>query len=259
MTPSDERLKWLIEFLDAYKSEDFAAYEFGHYGMPSKTARLKQWEVLKIADDLKQFIAGPGLKCSVRMDDGEPVPLEDVEMGIDRIYQCRAALDIGSGLFTEKGPAMKQPPTLGKKWSFKNDGYKHLFSLLPGATEAMGPLVVPPDVRIGYDRSFPHSIVAHGKLEDLALLSLVFTLKETGTDKIAQCLECPRLFFKVRAKQKYCSKTCINRVSRREWLKKPENRVKESESAHRRYKRRVQQGRNIKVKPRPRSKSKGNE
>src|SRR5262245_52893596 len=130
MTPSDERLKWLIEFLEDYQSEDFGAYEFGHYGTPSKVARLKDWEVLKIADELKQFIARPDLKCLVRMD-GQAVPLDNVQVDIGRIAQCRAALDVGIGVFTKKGPARKE---LGSK----EGSYKYLFSDLPDATELMG-------------------------------------------------------------------------------------------------------------------------
>src|SRR5262249_38839226 len=104
MTPSEERLKWLIEFLEAYQFEDFGAYETGHYGTPSKTARLKDWEVLKIADEFKHFIARPDLNCFVRMDDGKSVPLEEVEIGLGQISQLRLDLDIGIGQFTERGP-----------------------------------------------------------------------------------------------------------------------------------------------------------
>lgn len=45
-------------------------------------------------------------------------------------------------------------------------------------------------------------------------------LMERGISEIQACPECARVFYRVR-KQKYCSKTCINRVSRRNWLNKP--------------------------------------
>jgi hypothetical protein len=123
-----------------------------------------------------------------------------------------------------------------------------------------GKVIVPPHgVTLAYDSDFPRSLVAVGRLEGLSILSVVLILSECGTDKIAQCLECSGFFFKVRITQKYCSKTCINRVSQREWRKKPENREKESTSAHRRYKRRVQQCRKVKVERRPNNKSKGKE
>jgi hypothetical protein len=241
MKPSEERLKWLIEdFLEAYKPEDFGTQE--------KPARLKDWEILKIADELKQFIASPGMTCFVRNDEKKKldvVSLDKVTIDKDQIAGLRFDLGVAIGEFTERGPATPEG--------------SYLFSLLPTRTGPLGCFSVPRDVEISYHEGFPHSIVAIGGLSGLSRLSLAFVLKETGTDKIAQCLECPRFFFKVRSSQKYCSKTCINRVSQREWRKKPENRDKESESAHGRYKRRVQKGRTVKVDRRPHHKPKGKE
>ena len=36
------------------------------------------------------------------------------------------------------------------------------------------------------------------------------------TQKIRRCPECSDLFLKIR-KQKYCSRTCVNRVNKRDW------------------------------------------
>src|SRR5262245_50688197 len=101
MKPSEERLKWLIEeFLEKYEPEDFGAL--------LQPARLKDWEVLKIADEVKQFIAAPDVKCFVRTD-GQKAPFRLDEMTIDtgQVAQLRRVLGRGLGQFTAKGPAVK--------------------------------------------------------------------------------------------------------------------------------------------------------
>ena len=71
-----------------------------------------------------------------------------------------------------------------------------------------------------------------------AVLFAVMLLLAGLHDNLRTCPECDRIFFKIR-KQRYCSKRCINAATRREWLKVPKNRKKESEWAHKRYERRV--------------------
>src|SRR5215831_4951742 len=102
MKPSEERLKWLIEeFLEKYEPEDFGAL--------LQPARLKDWELLKIADELKQFIAAPGSECFVRFDpEKNPVPLADVTLDVGEIAQLRRVAGAGIGQFTPKGPAVKK-------------------------------------------------------------------------------------------------------------------------------------------------------
>ena len=101
-------------------------------------------------------------------------------------------------------------------------------------------------------------VVFQGSLLDLFSIRCLTTLQNADPSFIAKCPECSRIFLRRVRKQQYCSKRCINRVSRREWLKKPKNQKKESEWAHSRYERRVQQktSENALVDRRPRSKKK---
>lgn len=59
------------------------------------------------------------------------------------------------------------------------------------------------------------------------------------TSRIVECLGCSQIFYRAHRKQKYCSKRCINRITRRQWLKNPKNREKERQWARERYQRRV--------------------
>jgi hypothetical protein len=77
-----------------------------------------------------------------------------------------------------------------------------------------------------------------GSLMEMFSIAILLALFSEGTSRITQCPECRLAFFRIR-KQKYCSKRCINRVSRRTWLRNPANREKEAEWAHERYRRRV--------------------
>src|SRR5262249_7141942 len=82
-------------------------------------------------------------------------------------------------------------------------------------------------------------------------------LMEEGTSQVQKCPECSRVFYRVR-KQVYCSKTCINRVSRRKWLEKPNNKKKDRQWARERYERRVKEKTNGNVKVQSRTKKGGN-
>src|SRR5262249_40866776 len=83
--------------------------------------------------------------------------------------------------------------------------------------------------------------------KNLFFIRFGLTLIQEGASQLATCQECKRIFYRVR-KQKYCSKTCINRVSRRNWLKNPKNRTKNKKWARERYERHVKEKTNGKVR-----------
>src|SRR5262245_39058940 len=57
-------------------------------------------------------------------------------------------------------------------------------------------------------------VVFQSSIRNMFFVRLGFVINDEGISQIKKCPECGRLFYKTR-KQKYCSKTCINRVSRR--------------------------------------------
>src|SRR5262249_48720766 len=83
------------------------------------------------------------------------------------------------------------------------------------------------------------------------------TLMERGASEVQIFPECDRVFYRVR-KQIYCSKTCINRVRRRNWLSNPKNKNKDRQWARERYERRVQEETSNKVRVKSRNKGGSN-
>ena len=98
-----------------------------------------------------------------------------------------------------------------------------------------------------------------GTLEELMQSALLTLLRDIALrGRIEECPECQRLFLRTR-RQVYCSRTCLNRISRRQWLQQPKNRKKEAQWARKRYEQRVktQKGENVKVQRRTRTKKGG--
>jgi hypothetical protein len=56
-------------------------------------------------------------------------------------------------------------------------------------------------------------------------LETLFWLIVSCPDRIRRCPECERLFVRIR-KQEYCSRTCVNRVNKRDWRKAQEAKAK---------------------------------
>ena len=89
-----------------------------------------------------------------------------------------------------------------------------------------------------------------GNMRDRMLLNVFSLLCRESTAKIHRCgrSDCKRIFYRVR-KQKFCSTRCQSRESVRRFRNKPENKTKESEQNHRKYKKQVEktQGRPTKI------------
>jgi len=93
--------------------------------------------------------------------------------------------------------------------------------------------------------------------ENLLNFRLGQTISTSGLSRIKVCSVCGGFFFANIGKKVYCSKRCINRVSRKKWLEDPKNLRKEREWAHQRYKTRTRAkvGQETSIKRRPRSTS----
>jgi hypothetical protein len=90
-------------------------------------------------------------------------------------------------------------------------------------------------------------LAASGSMHDVFLLNLWLILSREPIERVLRCkaADCNRIFYRKR-KQKYCSPRCQSRDFMRQFRKDPDNKDKESDKSHRRYKRRVE-----KVRKRP--------
>ena len=77
-----------------------------------------------------------------------------------------------------------------------------------------------------------------GPTKNMAILVLMGLLSNEPGDRVLRCPECNNYFYRIK-KQAYCSRACVNRVTVREWRKTEEGKRKESDSAHKRYEKRV--------------------
>jgi len=92
-------------------------------------------------------------------------------------------------------------------------------------------------------------ICVSGPTRDMADIVLLALLNKEPSNRVLRCPECNTLFYRIK-KQAYCSRTCVNRATVREWRKTKEGQRSESENAHKRYVKRMKakHGQNVKVK-----------
>jgi hypothetical protein len=78
------------------------------------------------------------------------------------------------------------------------------------------------------DRGMPerHCLSVTGNVRDLVWVLLLQLLATEDTAALAKCPECDRVFLR-QTNQRYCSKTCANRVGQRAWRERQETPVAE--------------------------------
>lgn len=108
------------------------------------------------------------------------------------------------------------------------------------------------DIIESFGLHLPHFI---GSTRACFLLMLQILLYSEREDRIFRCPECEKIFFRIK-KQKYCSRTCVNRVAVRKWRQTAEGKTKESERMRQRYKNKIETslGPNVKVRERKETK-----
>ena len=200
MRTSKDRLQWLIEFAQTPQL--------------SAATETKEWEWLKLKDEILEFIYGR-------------TGLLRFEIEVD------SETDPADGLTKERIDQLRKTARLVVH-EFVHDADTRAFVRLQFGFAAKG-------------------FVFRGSMADLFYVRLGLVICDEGISQIKECPECHRLFYRIR-KHKYCSKTCINRVSRKKWLKKPQNRKKESKWARERYKRRMREKTNGNIKIQERNK-----
>lgn len=97
-------------------------------------------------------------------------------------------------------------------------------------------------------------ILWDGLFRDAFLMQLIMSLMQLPLDTLRRCLECKKIFYRVR-KQQYCTRPCVHRANMRAWRQSDAGKEYERERSHTRYKDRVQErlGANISVRRQPRS------
>ena len=74
-----------------------------------------------------------------------------------------------------------------------------------------------------------------GNAPDMFLIRLAYLLNQQTAERILTCPECKKHFLKIR-KQKYCSRTCVNRANKRDWRERKEVQDEEPQTKSRRAK-----------------------
>jgi hypothetical protein len=222
MNTQEQRLTWLLEFTQLILE------------------KLKEWEWLKVRTELKDFLeAEPGVKVNFETSPDEPSN-DPAAVSAKEILDVQLRVFAALGMFSPSGAVFSRKLKSGT----------HTVRI--PASEGVS-LTTPTYLVFRKSDSLVH---VSGRLQNLVDYCLSTFLKDRQLfSRIDSCPECHRLFLRVR-KQIYCSKRCINRVTRRKWLKDPANQKKESRWAHRRYEKRVKKlkGENVKVRRRKREK-----
>ncbi|MDQ3829208.1 MAG: hypothetical protein M3361_07845 [Candidatus Tectomicrobia bacterium] len=155
-------------------------------------AKLRPGDWTNLVEGLKRFLSpGPGFNVRFLSEEtqkrawGTPITWDDV-CSLQRDFQS-----LLNGLVaTQETPdqwAVQLPPTVVEEVS--------LFVMALGDTKVLFPL---------------------GRFKDMALLTLAFLLTSQPTQELRRCPECHTIFLKVKH-QRYCSRSCANRVYVREW------------------------------------------
>jgi hypothetical protein len=218
MMTSADRLRWYIDFARVH----------------SRNQELKEWQVLKLRDEIIEFVAGsePDESFRFQLKDrpiDQIITRESIIRLAEQARNCLTVLFVPS--LTSKD---NSPPRLADLLNWQK-AFVYLGS-----------------PSIWLQRSSATFLI-ESNLQSLLFIRFAFVLKDEGASQIERCPECCEFFYRVR-KQVYCSKTCINRVSRRNWLKNAQNRKKDREWARKRYERRVKNKTNVNVKVRSRTK-----
>lgn len=241
-----------------------------------KELRLKEWQYLKLKEEVIEFVGGNDpnepfrfLPEKIRIEDDEmesdygptykPSPLsvsETLERWLTK--DTMIILAVSAGWYLEK--ALAPPQTVPARKPIEAVSFR----TRPGEqVDQPSPFPLRKEIKIVPTIDFGTPTVSfdlstatwaiESDPENLFFIRFGLTLIQEGTSQLATCPECKRIFYRVR-KQVYCSKTCINRVSRRNWLKNPRNRKKDRQWAQKRYERRVKEKTNGNVEVQSRSK-----
>jgi hypothetical protein len=260
MKTSGDRLRWFIEFAQ----------------LDRNLAGVKEWEYLKLKEEVVEFVVAPDSNEQVHLDvKQEPLDYDDygpvygpsrksIREAMEEWLTKERLLELleysgdylGGFLPSSKvmagEPIILAPFKLGspeKPVPKPTTERKTKFRIVPKERRDTIWFGTP---NVSFRMSTASWIVEAAPM-NLFFIRFGLALMQEGTSAIQSCPACGRAFYRVR-KQQYCSKTCINRVSRRNWLENPKNKKKERQWAHERYERRVKEKTkgNVKVESRSR-------
>jgi hypothetical protein len=268
MKTAADRLKWFLEFaqLEWVSNLDPDDYLIETPKSTPTLKQLKEWEYLKLKDEVIEFIGGTDVSEPVRFGIKEkPVAFDKNGFPIWPQQSGRTLRDEIDEWLTKEKLAVLSVRSKGYLASYIRD---EVVTETTGVSPTFRKDAAPVRKRVFVRKknetiSFLSPTVSfnmrtatwliESSPAHLFFIRFGLVLMEEGTSQIQKCPECRRAFYRVR-KQKYCSKTCINRVSRRQWLAKPKNKKKERQWARERYERRVRRRTNGKVKVQSRKK-----
>jgi hypothetical protein len=279
MMKTSDRLKWFLDFAQLAWVSNLDPEEFLLSTPESITGlkELKEWEYLKLKEEVIEFIGGDDPHESFRFGIEKEILDEDAS-GFP-IWGLRPIVSEATAEFLTR----EELAALCVRAGYYLDAYIGRVIEVTDTT-AIGPMtfrkgaprpVIPAPRKktivtkksetinfgrptVSFNMGTATWFIESSSPAHLFFIRFGLVLMEEGTSQIQKCPECQRAFYRVR-KQKYCSKTCINRVSRRKWLENPKNKKKERQWSHERYERRVKEKTNGKVKVQSRvTKKRGN-
>ncbi|MGI8784620.1 MAG: hypothetical protein ACR2L2_13330 [Acidobacteriota bacterium] len=175
----------------------------------------KEWAELK--DDLWQFLAGDGLSA-IQFWADKTTDLDLLEIQILQ-GKTRLLLRQVPKNRVEEGSTVQTPQIVIGELSY----------ILVPSTRRL--LAHPSGRPVGSGSS----VWVSGRLSDAFLVTLLFLLSnEESTDRIMRCLECGRIFLRVR-RQEFCTAKCADRANKRRWRSQRRNRLMEARAAQLRY------------------------
>jgi hypothetical protein len=241
MKTSAERLKWFLDFaqLEWVSNLDEEAFLFETPESIPELKELKEWEFLKLKEEVIEFIGGDDANEPFRFGiKKEPVAYDK---NLFPIWGRRRILSDAIGEFLTREELAGLCVRAG--------GYLDTYIREERVTEVSSEseTISFGDPTVSFNMRTATWFIESSSPAHLFFIRFGLVLMQEGTSEIQKCPECRRAFYRVR-KQKYCSKTCINRVSRRKWLEDPKNKKKDRQWAQERYKRRVQEKTSAKVR-----------
>jgi len=236
MKTSKARLKWLVEFSQDKRFRNFPTGALLASNSSQVPPEFKAWEWLKLKDEVAQFIGQPDEWFQYELCSPEE-ELAEMRLG----YQER---DLSEELTQKTIRTMQSVAALNIQHVVLGMRNK---DLSPGEGT-----ITRYRLQMAYDLKTGH-VAIRATANALFEIRLMFVLRDEAS-KISGCPECSTSFYRNR-KQIYCSKACTDKVARREWLKNPENRQKDADWAHERYKRRKPANTRARIVRRPRIKA----
>lgn len=204
---------------------------------------LRPGDWLNLRDDLRRYVSPGGLVWVVNTDDPR---WEKTSEGVIKAIQERAA-----GLLQSLVGAQEEVREGRQvyKQVYKQDAAHVQVQSTTGTLVPIGAHKM--DILLNQDdgNGTISNIIRHNMAQahDTFFLAMTQHLSHESGDSLRRCPACSTLFVRS-GKQRYCSRTCVNRVSTRRWRLAAAHRETDRRRARDRYARKVKGHTNVKVR-----------